>query len=219
MPSRLLFRATLFVALAMAMPTATLTQMVHGSAVPSWAPTYQTNRSTFLMACNNTGLFNPDFGSKWGIVDYDWSNMRFGAEGWTSSVPMDCQEKLATQAAATKAVDSGTKVFVYRNMVKALPCASSFRLASAACRSELNRFAGGTPPSGRKSSTPHTAGSSCLSSATRLRPTPKSTAKESGRTPAAAPTSGASAATSPPRAAASTTTRGRRVTAASAHVT
>ena len=61
--------------------------------------------------------------------------MRFGAEGWTSSVPMDCQEKLATQAAATKAVDSGAKVFVYRNMVKALPCAPP-RLAvcSCACR-------------------------------------------------------------------------------------
>jgi hypothetical protein len=109
------------------LPTATLSQMVHGSAVPSWPPTYQMNRSTFLMACNNTGLFNPEFSSRWGIVDFDWSNMRFGPEGWTSSVPMNCQEKLATQAAATKAVDSRTKVFVYRNMVKALPWYTSVR--------------------------------------------------------------------------------------------
>ena len=33
-------------------------QMVHGSAVPrGWAPTYQMNRSTFLMTCNNRGCF------------------------------------------------------------------------------------------------------------------------------------------------------------------
>lgn len=126
MVSSCLLRTTLLAALAAGnVPTTSVAQMVHGSAVPSWAPTYQMNRSTFLMACNNTGLFNPEFGTKWGIVDYDWSNMRFGDKGWTSSVPMDCQEKLTTQAAATKAVDNETKVFVYRNMVKALPwCAA-----------------------------------------------------------------------------------------------
>ena len=48
-------------------------QMVHGTAVPhGWIPTYQMNRSTFLMTCNNSGAFDPVFASKWGVVDYDW---------------------------------------------------------------------------------------------------------------------------------------------------
>jgi hypothetical protein len=34
---------------------------------------------------------------------------------------MDCEEKLVRQAEMTKAVDNSTRVFVYRNMVKALP--------------------------------------------------------------------------------------------------
>ena len=71
MPRPLLLRQ-LLAAGALSLPTAALAQMAHGSAVPSWSPTYQMNRSTFLMACNNTGLFNPDFGAKWGIVDYAW---------------------------------------------------------------------------------------------------------------------------------------------------
>eukprot|EP01047_Picozoa_sp_COSAG01_P107458 COSAG01_NODE_36477_length_517_cov_1.059809_1_plen_95_part_10 len=79
--------------LLLLLPGGARAQMVHGSALPRWEPTYQMNRSTFLMACNNTGLFNPDFGARWGIADYDWSNMRFGPRGWSSSVPMDCQEK------------------------------------------------------------------------------------------------------------------------------
>ena len=89
------------------------------------------------MTCNGTGPFDPVFGSKWGIVDYDWSantlqyipvlvysvqgpsslssrrsNWKSGSDGWSTTVPMDCEEKLARQAAMTKAVNNHTKVFV-----------------------------------------------------------------------------------------------------------
>jgi len=102
-------------------------QMVHGSALPLWTPTYQMNRSTFIMACNNSGSFNPEFAAQWGIADFDWSNWKYGATGWTTSAPMDCQEKLLSQAQMTKQANPSMKVFVYRNMVKALPWYSSVR--------------------------------------------------------------------------------------------
>ena len=146
-------------------------QMVHGTRLPKWKPTYQMNSSTvraqrqpslvlartdlfrhrqpvpprlrnserstplhlraqFLMACNNTGPFTTEFAAKWGIADFDWSNWIDGANqswagkqygGYSLQVPETCQENLRVQAAMTKAVNNNTKVFVYRNMVKALP--------------------------------------------------------------------------------------------------
>lgn len=87
------------------------------------------------MACNNTGYFTNEFAEKWGIVDYDWSNIKYGADGWSQAVPQDCQHKLQIQASQTKAASKAsgktgnnvTKVFVYRNMVKALPWYASVR--------------------------------------------------------------------------------------------
>lgn len=35
---------------------------------------------------------------------------------------MNCEELLVEQAALTKAANPDTRVFVYRNLVKALPC-------------------------------------------------------------------------------------------------
>ena len=37
-----------------------VSQMRHGSALPQWTPTWQMNRSTFLMGCNNSGPFSPE---------------------------------------------------------------------------------------------------------------------------------------------------------------
>jgi hypothetical protein len=113
-------------------------QMQHGSALPPWAPTWQMNRSTFLMSCNNSGPFSPEFSALWGIVDLDWSNWVGGATqnynghayaGWTETVPMTTQQNLRANAEMIKAADRGlgTKVFVYRNMVKALPWYGSVR--------------------------------------------------------------------------------------------
>ncbi len=37
---------------------------------------------------------------------------------WALARPMDCEERLVTQANATKAANPATKVFTYRNLVK-----------------------------------------------------------------------------------------------------
>ena len=56
--------------------------------------------------------------AKWGVVDFDWSN---GKGAWTKQHPMDCEERLVAQAELVKSVNPSAHVFVYRNLVKALP--------------------------------------------------------------------------------------------------
>ena len=45
-----------------------------------------------------------------GFVDYDWSNAK---QLWANAKPMDCQERLVTQASSTKRASPSTRVFVY----------------------------------------------------------------------------------------------------------
>ena len=52
-----------------------------------------------------------------GLVDYDWSNAKLE---WANESPMDCDGSLVRQAARNKAQNPTAKVFVYRNIVKAL---------------------------------------------------------------------------------------------------
>ena len=47
----------------------------------------------------------------------DWSNAK---REWINRSPMDCEEMLVEQAARHKAKTPSAKVFVYRNLVKAL---------------------------------------------------------------------------------------------------
>jgi hypothetical protein len=79
--------------------------------------------STISMQCNGSGWSNATRGSEFGIVSYDWSNAK---AQWAATKPMDCEERLLTQAQMTKA-SGGKHVFVYRNIVKALPWFSSVR--------------------------------------------------------------------------------------------
>ena len=88
------------------------------AVVPPWPATYNLSRSTFLMPCNYTGFFNPVSAAQYGIVDFDWSNAK--AE-WTKQHPMDCEERLVEQAKLIKAINPDTKIYIYRNLVKALP--------------------------------------------------------------------------------------------------
>lgn len=132
------------------------------TAVPAWEPTWETSRSTAFMPCNDSGMFDLAAATAYGlagkptkagvrivdwlprnlpilVLDYDWSN---GKAIWANTKPMDCEELLVEQAAATKgalgfcsspgpsadlaptcatAYNSQTRVFVYRNFVKALP--------------------------------------------------------------------------------------------------
>lgn len=90
---------------------------------PPWPPTYNMSESLITMQCNSSGLSNPFRGAQFGIVSYDWSNAK---AQWATSKPMDCEERLVEQAVMTK--EAGAKhVFVYRNIVKALPWFSSVR--------------------------------------------------------------------------------------------
>jgi hypothetical protein len=81
--------------------------------------------STAIEPCNysSTG-FDLDFASKFGYVDWDWSNSK---EHWANTQPMSCEETLTQAAEATHARNPHARVFVYRNLVKALPWFSSVR--------------------------------------------------------------------------------------------
>jgi len=92
--------------------------------VPRWEPTYNMARSTIVMPCNQTGFTDPKLMAKFGIADFDWSNAKVA---WSSATPMDCEERLVTQAEMVKAVNPSARIFVYRNLVKALPWYTSVR--------------------------------------------------------------------------------------------
>ncbi len=85
---------------------------------PTFPPTYVMSESTIVMPCNDSGYFDTTITSKFGHVDFDWSN---GKAQWANAKPMNCEESLVIQAAMVKAVNPKTKVWVYRNYVKALP--------------------------------------------------------------------------------------------------
>ena len=100
-----------------------------GPRNPPWPPAYDMARSTLTMTCNGSGWSSPKLGARFGIVSYDWSNAK---KEWAAAKPMDCEERLATQASQTVAYSKvhggGTaRAFVYRNVVKALPWFSAVR--------------------------------------------------------------------------------------------
>lgn len=91
---------------------------------PRWPPTYSMQMSTIFMPCNYSGLVDPEITAEWGIADFDWSN---GKGLWARAKPMDCEELLVQQAKLVKSVNPDAKVWVYRNLVKALPWYSTVR--------------------------------------------------------------------------------------------
>lgn len=100
-----------------------------GPCLPSWKPTWDMYRSTFLYVCNTSGLHNVDEAVRFGTVVYDWSNAK---ALWANAHPMDSQALLTKQAEAVLARDPGIpgqapRVWVYRNTIKALNWYSSVR--------------------------------------------------------------------------------------------
>ena len=91
---------------------------------PPWPPTYDMAMSTLSMQCNSSGWSDPVRGAAFGIISYDWSNAK---AQWAAARPMDCEEQLQTQARLTKYANPKSNVFVYRNVVKALPWFTSVR--------------------------------------------------------------------------------------------
>ena len=92
--------------------------------LPSWPVLYQLNLSTIVQPCNYSGYFNPAALSRFAVVDFDWSNAK---QLWANDRPMRCEERLIEQVAMTKAANPAARVFVYRNLVKALPWYTSVR--------------------------------------------------------------------------------------------
>lgn len=92
--------------------------------LPPWPPTYQMNLSTIIQPCNDSGPFDPAFGAKFGVADYDWSNQK---QLWVNTKPMDCERLLVTQAELNRKINPKSRAFVYRNLVKALNWFGSVR--------------------------------------------------------------------------------------------
>lgn len=84
--------------------------------LPPWPPTYNMTLSTVVMPCNYTGLFDTSFSSRFGLVDYDWSNSKLQ---WANSQPMDPEERLIQQATLSHEMNPSSKTFIYRNLVHA----------------------------------------------------------------------------------------------------
>jgi hypothetical protein len=79
--------------------------------------------SLITMQCNSSGWSSAERAAQFGIVSYDWSNVK---ALWAAAKPMTCEELLTQQAMKAKA--AGTKhVFVYRNTVKAINWFDSVR--------------------------------------------------------------------------------------------
>ena len=101
-----------------------------GPTLPPWEPVYNLAMSTLTMQCNGSGWSSPSRGAAFGITSYDWSNAK---AQWAAAKPMDCEERLLKQAQMTRKVaitspaTQASRVFVYRNLVKALPWFSSVR--------------------------------------------------------------------------------------------
>lgn len=99
---------------------------------PPWPPTYQVTESLLTMQCNSSGYSSCARAAEFGIVSYDWSNAK---AQWAQARPMDCQERLDQQARQLARFrkhnitsrNNNTHIFVYRNIVKALPWYSSVR--------------------------------------------------------------------------------------------
>jgi len=94
-------------------------------ATPPYPVTWQMNRSTIIMPCNETGLTDPRSTKGWGIVDFDWSNAK---AVWAKAKPMNCEEMLVEQVKKTTEASPGTTVWVYRNAIKALPWYTTVRV-------------------------------------------------------------------------------------------
>jgi hypothetical protein len=91
---------------------------------PPWQPTWDLAQSTIAMAIDPDSPYNQTLAAGFGILSFDWSTEK---ALWVNSRPMDCEEKMLEEAKITKTNNPDSHVFVYRNLVKALPWFSSVR--------------------------------------------------------------------------------------------
>ena len=93
--------------------------------LPHYKQTWDMQRSTIIMPCNKTGPLDPAFFGQFGVVDVDWSNNKYA---WANQHPMNSSGLMLEQAISIhKTSQVGTKVWAYRNLVKALPWITAVR--------------------------------------------------------------------------------------------
>jgi hypothetical protein len=99
--------------------------------LPRFAPTWDMRMSTIFMPCNDSGFHDVEEAIQYGIVSYDWSNAKqLWVNNGNGSQPMNDEELLTTQAEMVMAADqkpNRTKVWIYRNTIKALNWFSAVR--------------------------------------------------------------------------------------------
>ena len=115
-------RAAALSALAAALSSA---HVVPGRVFPTYPQTWSMQKSTIVMACNETGPVDAAWGARWGLTDLDWSG---GMNVWSAPSPMIAEEFMVANCDAIHAASGGqTACWVYRNGVKALPWHASVR--------------------------------------------------------------------------------------------
>lgn len=95
--------------------------------VPNWRNrevTYQMNKSTIIMPCNNSGFTDPKSTVGWSIIDFDWSNAK---ALWVANRPMNDEEVLQQQVVLSTNASLGQTVWVYRGSMWAYPWYTSVR--------------------------------------------------------------------------------------------
>ena len=68
--------------------------------LPPWKPSWNMSLSTVIQPCNASGMFDTAFGSRFGIVDFDFEN---AWKQWSNEKPMDA-ETLMVEAAVSNQV-------------------------------------------------------------------------------------------------------------------
>lgn len=91
--------------------------------LPPWNATYNMLGSTVAQPCKSDGLIQQEL-SQLGLVSVDWSNAK---DIWAKTSPMNAEELLVEQANILKAANPSQHVWIYRNIVKALPWFSTVR--------------------------------------------------------------------------------------------
>ena len=87
--------------------------------MPPWPAAWDMASSTLSMMCNASGYTDATFSAQFGVASFDWGNSK---KEWAVAKPMTCETNLFKQAAMTRAVaPPSSRVFLYANLVKALP--------------------------------------------------------------------------------------------------
>ena len=84
--------------------------------LPPWKPSWNMSLSTVIQPCNASGMFDTAFGSRFGIVDFDFEN---AWKQWSNEKPMDAETLMVEAAVSNQRANPESRSFVYRDLLKA----------------------------------------------------------------------------------------------------